>query len=229
MLIGQQQRESQDSTSGKRGESQEEEEANRKLTLVDLVVWFRGFMTVLDDGAVGGGGGGGSGEGSWGSRPARLLRVIEQRVGCAQEAVQLFVSLCRGLGLRARYVTCLDPVPPSPSVRPPPPPPRPSKQQKNNTVDLVGDEGQQPQQQRPRRRRSQGKLSCFQATGLGRTTTSSQAWAEVLCRDGSELVRRRGDMGQTDRCLRSDGRWMPGVAGGECLVACFGSLHWAGF
>ncbi|CAN0574605.1 unnamed protein product, partial [Ectocarpus sp. 12 AP-2014] len=78
-------------------------DGGNQLRLADLVVWFREFITVLDDGGVGGS------EGSWGSRPQRLLRVIEQQAGCAQEAVQLFVSLCRGLGLRARYVACLDP------------------------------------------------------------------------------------------------------------------------
>ena len=59
-------------------------EQTEGLALAALVVWFREFLTVLDDDAVGGGG-----EGSWGSRPSRLLRVIDQRVGCAQEAVQL--------------------------------------------------------------------------------------------------------------------------------------------
>lgn len=57
------------------------------LTLASLVVWFKDFLHILEDGAVGGGGGGG--DGSWGSRPSRLLKVIDQRVGCAQEAVQL--------------------------------------------------------------------------------------------------------------------------------------------
>ncbi|CAN0199383.1 unnamed protein product [Pylaiella littoralis] len=187
MLIGQQQREMQGLASAANENSGEEQEVNRELTLVDLVVWFRGFLTVLDDGAVGGSGGkGGGGEGSWGSRPARLLRVIEQRAGCAQEAVQLFVSLCRGLGLRARYVACLDPVPPFPSVAGPPPPPfRSSKRTKNNTVDLTGAEDQQ--HHRPKRRRGMGESECFRATGLERTTASSQAWAEVLCRDGDEL------------------------------------------
>lgn len=56
------------------------------LRLTSLVVWFRRFMSILDDDAVGGGSGG---DRQWGSRPARLLKVIEQRVGCAQEAVQL--------------------------------------------------------------------------------------------------------------------------------------------
>lgn len=56
------------------------------LSLAALVIWFRDFISVVDDGAVGSSGGGGS---SWGSRPARLLKVIDQRVGCAQEAVQL--------------------------------------------------------------------------------------------------------------------------------------------
>lgn len=60
------------------------EESDTGLSLASLVVWFRDFMTILDDDAVGGGG-----DGSWGSRPLRLLRVIDQRVGCAQEAVQL--------------------------------------------------------------------------------------------------------------------------------------------
>lgn len=202
MLIGQQQREMQGLASAANENSGEEQEANRELTLVDLVVWFRGFLTVLDDGAVGGSGGkGGGGEGSWGSRPARLLRVIEQRAGCAQEAVQLFVSLCRGLGLRARYVACLDPVPPFPSVAGPPPPSpfRSSKRTKNNTVDLTGAEDQQ--HHRPKRRRGMGESECFRATGLERTTASSQAWAEVLCRDGDELVRRRRK--------KEEGRSMP--------------------
>lgn len=57
---------------------------DKHITLAALVIWFREFLTILDDDAVGGGG-----DGSWGSRPPRLLRVIDQRVGCAQEAVQL--------------------------------------------------------------------------------------------------------------------------------------------
>lgn len=61
-----------------------------QLSLAAIVVWFRDFITIVDDGAVGGSGGG---NGSWGSRPARLLKVIDQRVGCAHEAVQL-VSKC---------------------------------------------------------------------------------------------------------------------------------------
>ena len=69
---------------GERGELEVAPKQAEGLTLAVLVVWFREFLTVLDDGAVGGGG-----EGSWGSRPSRLLRVIDQRVGCAQEAVQL--------------------------------------------------------------------------------------------------------------------------------------------
>ena len=58
--------------------------ASEGLRLTALVVWFRSFLTILDEEAVGGGG-----DGLWGSRPARLLKVIDQRVGCAQEAVQL--------------------------------------------------------------------------------------------------------------------------------------------
>lgn len=52
--------------------------------LAALVVWFRDFLKVEHDAAVGSGG-----SGAWGSRPSRLLRVIDQRVGCPQEAVQL--------------------------------------------------------------------------------------------------------------------------------------------
>ncbi|CAN0463224.1 unnamed protein product, partial [Ectocarpus sp. 12 AP-2014] len=157
-----------------------------RLRLTDLVVWFREFITVLDDGAVGGS------EGSWGSRPQRLLRVIEQQAGCAQEAVQLFVSLCRGLGLRARYVACLDPVPPSPAAglrRQPPP----SKQTRSNTVDLAAApaalaEGKQGRRHHHRQWRrgsgeSGGDLQAAGGVGAG----SSQAWAEVLCREGKEL------------------------------------------
>lgn len=164
-------------------EGEEEQEAKEKLTLANLVVWFRAFITVLDDAAVGAGG-----EGSWGSRPPRLLRVIEQRAGCAHEAAQLFVSLCRGLGLRARYVACLDPVPPSPFL--PDDPPKPSKQTRNNTVDLTTCAGGH----RGRRKRRMGRG----ASGGGEVaerggSASPQAWAEVLCRDdGKELVRRGG-------------------------------------
>ncbi|CAN0495331.1 unnamed protein product, partial [Ectocarpus sp. 8 AP-2014] len=168
------------------GEDKVRSDGGNQLRLADLVVWFREFITVLDDGAVGGS------EGSWGSRPQRLLRVIEQRAGCAQEAVQLFVSLCRGLGLRARYVACLDPVPPSPSAdlrRQPPP----SKQTRNNTVDLAAapaalaerkQGGRHPHRQR--RRVSGESGGGVQAAG-GIGAGSSQAWAEVLCREGKEL------------------------------------------
>ncbi|CBN74451.1 conserved unknown protein [Ectocarpus siliculosus] len=168
------------------GEDEVRSDGVNQLRLADLVVWFREFITVLNDDAVGGS------EGSWGSRPQRLQRVIEQRAGCAQEAVQLFVSLCRGLGLRARYVACLDPVPPSPAAdlrRQPPP----SKQTRNNTVDLAAApaalaEGKRGRRHHHRQRRrgsgeSRGGLQAAGGVGAG----SSQAWAEVLCREGKEL------------------------------------------
>lgn len=70
--------------------SGEERNNGSRLTLASLAVWFRDFIAIVDDGAVGGESRGGEGgDGPWGSRPSRLLRVIEQRVGCAQEAVQL--------------------------------------------------------------------------------------------------------------------------------------------
>ncbi|CAB1118156.1 unnamed protein product [Ectocarpus sp. CCAP 1310/34] len=178
-----------DDEEGTREDEEEDKmpsDGGNQLRLADLVVWFREFITVLDDGAVGGS------EGSWGSRPQRLLRVIEQQAGCAQEAVQLFVSLCRGLGLRARYVACLDPVPPSPAAglrRQPPP----SKQTRNYTVNLAAApavlaEGKQGVRHHHRQRRwgsgeSGGGLQAAGGVGVG----SSQAWAEVLCREGKEL------------------------------------------
>ncbi|CAM9124322.1 unnamed protein product [Scytosiphon promiscuus] len=169
--------------------AREDHPVQGNLTLANLVVWFREFMTVLDDDAVGGGGGGG--EGSWGSRPPRLLRVIEQRAGCAQEAVQLFVSLCRGLGLRARYVACLDPVPPTPATAR-----LPAKQTRHNTVDLakaaVPASSTAGRQQGGGSRAHQGRSRWggsrnARASGSGVGARASQAWAEVLCRGGDEL------------------------------------------
>eukprot|EP00903_Cladosiphon_okamuranus_P010967 g10358.t1 len=179
-------------------QEQEEEQGNEKLTLVNLVVWFRGFITVLDDAAVGGGGGGGGGgEGSRGSRPQRLLRVIEQRAGCAQEAAQLFVSLCRGLGLRARYVACLDPVPPSPCPAKDSSSSKPRRQTWDNTVDLTAaQEGRRGGRKKRHQKRHMGRGASFGAgqvaerggAGAGAGAGAPQAWAEVLCRDdGREL------------------------------------------
>eukprot|EP00752_Nemacystus_decipiens_P004132 g3781.t1 len=152
-------------------------EAREKLTLANLVVWFRAFITVLDDSAVGAGG-----ERSRGSRPSRLLRVIEQRAGSAHEAAQLFVSLCRGLGLRARYVACLDPVPPTPSSSEEGPS---SKQRRNNTVDLTTAAGDR----RGRRKQHAGRGAPGGGPEAERGGAGfSQAWAEVLCQDdGKEL------------------------------------------
>lgn len=188
-----------------KGEEEKEEEVNQKLTLANLVVWFREFITVLDDAAVGVGGGG---EGPWGSRPPRLLRVIEQRAGCAHEAAQLFVSLSRGLGLRARYVACLDPVPPSPcpsSSEGLSKPPR-LRQTRNNTVDLTtAGEGQRGRRRRQQQHQGQqrwrrGAFGGVQAAKRG-GAGYPQAWAEVLCRDdGRELVRMRRNNGG-DRSL----------------------------
>lgn len=178
---GSQPEEQQENNGGEREEGFTE---GGSLTLANLVVWFREFMTVLDDDAVGGGGGSSGGEGSWGSRPPRLLRVVDQRAGCAQEAVQLFVALCRGLGLRARYVACLDPVPPTPSL--------PSKQTRNNTVDLAAAAaGRQRASGAHKGGRRWGGSGSARASGSGVLgARASQAWAEVLCRDGDELVRR---------------------------------------
>lgn len=190
--LGQCQRAERDKTNN---EEEKEEEGDKKLTLANLVVWFREFITVLDDDAVGGGG-----EGSWGSRPPRLLRVIQQRAGCAQEAAQLFVSLCRGLGLRARYVACLDPVPPSPS--PSAGPSKPRKQTRNNTVDLTTAAGEDQRGRRTKwgRGASGGGTQAAERCGTG----SPQGWAEVLCRDDArELVRTRTDKQEgCHRCLR---------------------------
>ncbi|CAM9595446.1 unnamed protein product, partial [Phaeothamnion confervicola] len=67
-----------------------------------LVQWFRAAFQVLDgDDAT-------DDEGGAGSRPARLLQVVEQRAGSSHEAAQVFVALCRSLGLHTRYVACLD-------------------------------------------------------------------------------------------------------------------------
>ncbi|CAM9707055.1 unnamed protein product, partial [Sphacelaria rigidula] len=157
------------------------------LSLAALVIWFRDFISVVDDGAVGSSGGGGS---SWGSRPARLLKVIDQRVGCAQEAVQLFVALCRGLGLHARYVACLDPLPPHPR------PPGPAKQTRANTVDLATTESGRQRRQRRWPHPGAREQGGWGATGIGRSAlpvrfSSSRAWAEVLCWKGENLVRSR--------------------------------------
>ncbi len=173
-----------------------------RLTLVDLVVWFREFITVLDDGAVGAGSAGSAGgEGSWGSRPPRLRRVIEQRAGCAHEAVQLFVALCRGLGLRARYVACVDPVPPSPSKHP-------GGQTRHNTVDLAaggggggGDGRQGGENNRGVWGRRQRQRQQQQQQQLRGGVVFSQAWAEVLCRDGGEQLVRRRRTGMRVLCM----------------------------
>lgn len=61
--------------------------APKRLPLAALIVWFRDFLRIVEDDAVGGGGC--DAGGAWGSPPSRLLRVIDQRVGCALEAVQL--------------------------------------------------------------------------------------------------------------------------------------------
>lgn len=164
---------------------------NERLTLANLVVWFREFITVLDDAAVGAGG-----EGSRGSRPPRLLRVIEQRAGCAQEAVQLFVSLCRGLGLRARYVACLDPVPPSPSLSNGPLSSKPRKQTRSNTVDLTAaaEDGRRRGRKHQHQKRHVGRGASGSSVQVAKGGGAGfpRAWAEVLCQDdGRELVRRR--------------------------------------
>ncbi|CAM9115441.1 unnamed protein product, partial [Discosporangium mesarthrocarpum] len=135
--------------------------------LKHLVAWFRDLVVVMDDGSAGTTGGL---DGGAGSRPERLVRVLEQRVGSAQEAVQLFVSLCLSLGIQARYVSCLDPIPPIPSNN------RLVVQTRRNTVDLT---------------RSSQSCSRGQSRGWGRSRgvmkgpgLCSSAWAEVLVCEG---------------------------------------------
>lgn len=92
------------------------------------------------------------------------------------------MALCRGLGLRARYVACLDPLPPFPR------PQRPSKQTRHNTVDLAV---VAERQQRNRRHHGGGGVSAGGRMGLNARVgvgLDSRAWAEVLCRDNKELV-----------------------------------------
>lgn len=92
-----------------------------------------------------------------------------------------FVGLCRGLGLRARYVACVDPLPPHPRPR------RASKQTRANTVDLAAEKlrGQQQKRQRNRYRGGGSAWGCEQRRARA---PGSRAWAEVLCRDDGDLV-----------------------------------------
>eukprot|EP01084_Bolivina_argentea_P097963 176090_1 len=43
-----------------------------------------------------------------------MLKVFENRRSTEHEVLQVFLALCRGLGIQARYVTCLDPLSPRP-------------------------------------------------------------------------------------------------------------------
>lgn len=98
-----------------------------------------------------------------------------------------FVAVCRGLGLRTRYVACLDPLPPHPvsggtSKR------RTGRNSTGSsvTIDLTSEE-----RHRTRRRRGGGDGGGPGGrTGLG---VRSRAWAEVLCCEGEsgDLVRGR--------------------------------------
>lgn len=113
--------------------------------------------------------------------PSRLPCDFPPRPELAKTCPQ-FVGLCRGLGLQARYVACLDPVPPHPR------PPGSSKQTRANTVDLVAEEMEmERRRQRQRQRHRGGSWGC----GQGRVRlTGARSWAEVLCKDGKDLVSR---------------------------------------
>jgi xeroderma pigmentosum group C-complementing protein len=84
---------------------------NTKDGIQALVGWCRVNFTQVDPDESAAGD-----EGGCGSAPARLIRVLRERKGTAHELVQIFVALCRAMGLKSRYVTCLDPLP----SRPPP-------------------------------------------------------------------------------------------------------------
>lgn len=96
-----------------------------------------------------------------------------------------FVAVCRGLGLRTRYVACLDPLPPHPIAGG-----TSKRRTASATVDLTSEE-----RHRTRRRRGGGgDGGLCGRTGLG---VRSRAWAEVLCREGEsgDLVREGSGFG----------------------------------
>jgi Transglutaminase-like superfamily len=65
-----------------------------------LLAWCKMWITLV---------GGTSGEnvtddeGGSGSEPRRLLQVLAQKAGASYEIVQVFLALCRAIGLQARY------------------------------------------------------------------------------------------------------------------------------
>jgi Transglutaminase-like superfamily len=66
-----------------------------------LLAWCKMWVTLV---------GGTSGEnvtddeGGSGSEPRRLFQVLAQKAGASYEIVQVFLALCRAIGLQARYV-----------------------------------------------------------------------------------------------------------------------------
>ncbi|CAM9875427.1 unnamed protein product, partial [Chrysoparadoxa australica] len=120
------------------------------------------FPTIIDGANVT------DSEGGAGSRPERLLKVIEQRAGAEHEIVQLFLALCRLMGLKARYVSALDPISPKPTpqVRP--------RQTKKDMVDLTVEV----------KRKGPGSI------------IRSPAWVEVCIMPGDQPCRPREKKGQ---------------------------------
>mmetsp|Transcript_24488 Transcript_24488/g.31815 ORF Transcript_24488/g.31815 Transcript_24488/m.31815 type:complete len:661 (-) Transcript_24488:81-2063(-) len=72
-------------------------------------------------------------QGRSGSSPGKLKEVLQTNEGTSFELVQLFVSMCRSMGIVARYVMPLQHLPPKPKRR------QKQVSTRNNTMDLTQD------------------------------------------------------------------------------------------